>query len=271
MPTCKNCGSFVEESATECPFCSTELTKEISIPIEIDHAVDEEIIKQDESQDFVIQQKDDNNEFLLKTPEIEEIVSSETESQKIVQLDIIPERKYIYWFLIGIVTVGLGFLVYLYFNIEDLDKHSHYPNDPRGKPILVNTSQTIMLFFIAICFSFIPILWWIYYKKYASLYFHIKDQKQDISPYKLPHPILYMIPLILSHLLALVPAIYSLATSSNLVIDIPALFWSIMGLITILTAINLFLDYLWQRAFNAHNKITLAKFKINQEHAQQTP
>jgi hypothetical protein len=270
MPTCDNCGSFVENSSATCPFCGKELPKDNSNINDIDQAVDVEIIKQDEPQDYIIQQKDDTDDFILQTPEIEEIVSSETESQKTIQLDIIPERKYIYWFLVGIATVGLGFLIYLYFNIEDLDKHSHYPNDPRGEPIQVNTSQIIMLFFIAICFSFIPILWWIYYKKYASLYFHIRKQKQDIAPRKLPHPAIYMTPLILSHLIALVPAIYSLITSSNLLNDIPALFWSIMSVITVLTAFNLFLDYLWQRAFNTHNKMTFAKFKIDQEHAQQS-
>ena len=84
MPTCKNCGSFVEDSATTCPFCNTEISVETNIPMDIDHAVDDEIIKQDESQDYVVQQKEDEDDFLFKTPEIEEIVSKETESQKMI-------------------------------------------------------------------------------------------------------------------------------------------------------------------------------------------
>lgn len=270
MPSCEKCGSFVEESLTKCPFCGYEIVSKEDIEAFKTHDLgdDSEIITQQSTSKSLISESEQEGSFVFQTPEIEEMVSTDKEIQ-FVELEIVPERKYVYWFLLGIVTVGIFFLVYLFLNIEDLDKHSQYPNDPRGEPIRVNTSQTLMIFVVAICFGFIPILWWIYYKKYSSLYYHLKVQKYELAPRKIPHPALYMIPLITSHLLALVPTIIAFITTENIRTTFPALFWSILGVIFVLTAITLYLDYLWQRAFNAHNMITTAQFNIKNENAHQ--
>jgi hypothetical protein len=273
MPSCEKCGSFVEDSITRCPFCGHELISKEDIDIFKTHEADDEseIYIQEDSTKSIISESEQEGSVVFHTPEIEDFVVSDKEKEtKFVELELVPERKYAYWFLLGLVTVGILFLIYLFISIYDLEKHSFYPNDPRGEPIRVNITQTMMVFIIAICFGFIPILWWIYYKKYSSIYYHLREQKYELAPRKIPHPALYMTPLIISHLLALVPTIISFITTENIRLAMPALFWSILGVIFVLTAITFYLDYLWQRAFNAHNKITFARLNIKNENAHQT-
>jgi hypothetical protein len=270
MPLCEECGSFVEDTITKCPFCGNELEVTRVERLDTNQTDEVIVIKQDKTIELPLPDDKLSEDFVLETPELEDIITSETDEPQSIELDIIPERKYIYWLLLGLITVGIGLLIYLFINIEDLDKHSQYPNDPRGEQIIVNTNQTLLFFFIGICFGVIPVIWWVYYKKYDSLYTHLRKQRYELAPRKIPRTIFYMIPLVTSHLLALVPAIYQFVSTTSLRFDIPALFWSIVGLIFALSIVNLILDFLWQRAFNAHNKITITQLKLSQMNAQQT-
>ena len=264
LPTCNKCGSFVDDEINKCPFCGAIVEQNEHSNIEIDDTKEEkiEIIPQQQLHDFM---QDDISEdsIVIHTPDIDTMDQLEAEPQYVPKtLEIVPERNYFIWLALGVVTVGLFFLIYLFINIEDLEKHSHFPNDSRAERIEVSASQTMMLFLIAICFGFIPILWWVYHKKYSSLYNHLKDQKKDLAPYKIPHPAFYLVPLILSHLTALVPTIINFATTINIRDTFPALFWSILGIVLALTAVNLVLDFIWQRAFNAHNQQTMIKLDL---------
>jgi hypothetical protein len=263
MTTCSKCGSSAEEGTTYCPFCGAELVIDDPIvqPSEIDDETIEIVIKQKAIQ--LIDEEQDGETDVLHTLDIEEMDFLEEEEQYVTTtLDIVPERTYIYWALLGVISAGIVFLIYLFINIEDLQKHSQYPKDPRAEKINVNASQTLLFFMIAICFGFIPVLWWIYYKKYSSLYLHIRDQRSDTAPFKIPHTIFYMLPLICSHLLAIVPSIIGSAMKVNVRLVMPTLFWGLMAGVFALSIIPLVLDYLWQRAFNAHLKITMAKLQI---------
>ncbi|MBK5112752.1 MAG: hypothetical protein KGD59_00755 [Candidatus Heimdallarchaeota archaeon] len=264
MPTCYECGSTVEEGINSCPFCGVKLKfeKQIVLPSEIDEETVEIVIKQRAVP--IIDEKQDGESEVLHTPNIEEMEFLEDdEAQFVTQtLDIVPERNYIYWALLGIISVGIVFLVYLFINIEDLEKHSQYPKDSRAESINVNASQTLLFFLIAICFGFIPVLWWVYYKKYSSLYSHIRNQRNDTAPFKIPHTLFYVLPLICSHLLAIVPLIIGWVIRDNVRFVMPTLFWGLCGGIVVLSIIPLVLDYFWQRAFNAHLKLTMAKLQI---------
>ena len=265
LPTCKNCGSFVDEEIDKCPFCGADIDKSDFVASDETVSNDKEetkVIPQQQYQDF-IQDDESNDAIIIHTPDIDTMDQLEAKPQYIPKsLEITPQRNYLIWFILGIVTVGLFFLIYLFINIEDLEKHSHYPNDSRAERIQVSASQTLMIFFIAICFGFIPVLWWIYHKKYSSLYYHLRDQKKDIAPFKIPHPAYYMVPLILSHLIALIPTIINFATSIDIRNSLPALFWSILGIVFALTIINLTLDFFWQKAFNAHIQQTMVKLNL---------
>ncbi|NHJ85406.1 MAG: hypothetical protein FK734_08075 [Asgard group archaeon] len=276
MPQCKKCGSFIDEEITICPFCQAKIEPSNDIESKVD------VDKQDQPLAGIIYQKtspvDENeNSLVIKTPDLEELVQQEQEEKGISpQLEIIPERKYIIWFIIGIVTVGIGFMIYLFINLEDLERHSHYPNDPRAEPIDVNAMQLLIFFLVALCFGFIPILWWIYYKKYVSLYSHLKKQKHDMAPRKIPHPALYLVPLISSHLIALVPTIVSWilvaqgGEAMSIRLSMPWLFWSIWAIVLVLTLCTSLLDYLWQRALNAHIRMTMANMNIHKELEEDT-
>lgn len=263
MPTCHNCGSIVEEGVNSCPFCGSKIKYIESLvqPSEIDEETIEIIIKQKAVPK--IDEEHDGERIILHTPDIEEMESLDDEEQIITKtLDIVPERNYIYWFFLGIISAGIIFLIYLFLNIQDLEKHSQYPKDSRAEAINVNSSQTLLFFLIAVCFGFIPVLWWIYYKKYSSLYYHIRNQRNNTAPFKIPHPIYYMLPLICSHLLAIVPSIIGFITEVNIQITMPTLFWGLFGGIVVLSLIPIVLDYFWQRAFNAHIKTTMARLQI---------
>lgn len=263
MPTCHSCGSTVEEGLKSCPFCGAKIKTVTPIvqPSEIDDETVEIIIKQKAVPIF--DEKQDGDTIVLRTPDIEEMEYLDDEEQIITKtLDIVPERNYIYWLLLGIISAGIIFLVYLFLNIQDLEKHSEYPKDSRADSIKVNSSQTLLFFLIAVCFAFIPVLWWIYYKKYSSLYYHLRNQKNRSAPFKIPHPVFYMLPLICSHLLALVPSIIGLAIQVDIRVEMPTLFWGLFGGIMVLSIIPIILDYLWQRAFNAHIKTTMTRLQI---------
>ncbi len=264
MPICQNCGSSVEDRVKLCPFCGgkIEVSNTFVKPSEIDEETVEIIIKQKKEQ--IVDAEQDGESVILHTPEIEEMEFLEDDEPEVITqtLEIIPERNYIYWALLGIISAGIIFLIYLFVNISDLEKHSHYPKDSQAAAINVNSSQTLLFFLIAICFGFIPVLWWIYHKKYSSLYFHLRNQKNEIAPFKIPHPAFYLIPLISSHILAIIPSLVGFISGQNIRIEMPMLFWSVLGCVLFLSIIPLILDFLWQRAFNAHNKATMAKLQI---------
>ncbi|NHJ87895.1 MAG: hypothetical protein FK734_20700 [Asgard group archaeon] len=250
MSTCKNCGSSIDDNLDNCPFCGQVMIKEDFKEISetfTEEISDESLIQQDNQLTKTSQDEDE----ILYAPEIEEMIDGDGKPH-LEQLEIVPERKYYIWLLLGIISLGIVLLIYLFINIEDLERHSYYPIEPRGEPINISASQSLMIFLIAICFGFIPILWWIYYKKYASLYYHLRNQKADSAPFKVPHPLIYLIPLVLSHLIALIPTIVWFATGNDVRATAPAVFWSVIGLVLLFTFITFALDYLWQRSFNFH-------------------
>ncbi len=248
MPTCQKCGSSIDQEAKICPICGTVIKAS-----EIDEAEStyENAISEEEGKTDTFHVE--NDEFLVRSPDIEFMeVGEKIPEAKLRTLHIVPQRNYLKWLAIGILTLGVGLIFYLYLSIEDLEKHSHYPNDLRAEPIKVNTSSLLLLFLAAIFCGFIPILWWIYYQKYASLYFHLRDQKEDKAPKKIVHPVIYLIPLILSHIVVLIPTIYGFATGINFVVVYAVYFWIIFGVELALSIIVMVFDFYWQQAFNLH-------------------
>ncbi|MHA1442450.1 MAG: hypothetical protein ACTSPK_11390 [Candidatus Heimdallarchaeota archaeon] len=170
MPTCKECGSFIDQEATKCPICGTSI--DASTIDEHTTEYENSIPDLDEIGEVPV-----DDEQVVQSPDIEFMgIGEKVPEERLRSLSIVPQRNYFKWVAIGIFTLGIGFLLYLYLSLEDLEKHSHYPNDLRAKQIEVNTSRLLLLFLVAIFCGFIPILWWIYYDKYASLYYHLKDQ-----------------------------------------------------------------------------------------------
>lgn len=268
MLICTNCDSAIDDDAHICPFCGTKIEHKEKQDNSMEQFSDYKIKLDDsDAPNLVIEKQvalpqpaiDSSSEVLIvHSPDIEDVEMSEIQNQNIpISLSQVPERNYLIWFILGVVTVGICFLIYLYLNIEDLEKHSHYPLELKAKPIKANASSLLLLFFISICFLFIPILWYIYYLKYASLYNHIREQKKDTAPIKLLHPVFYMIPLVLSHTFALVPSIIQWVFKIDIKAANPGLFWSIFAIIIVLTLLTSIMDYYWQKAFNKHNQIAM--------------
>ncbi len=274
MPICTNCDSTVDDDAFICPFCGMKLeqkdkqdnNEELSsnFIVKLDSSsspnliVEKQLVSPQSIGEPII-----SEDQIFHSQDIEEIEMEEFQNQNVpISLSPVPERNYLVWFLLGIASLGICFLIYLYLNLEDLEKHSHYPLELKAKPIKVNPSSLLILFFISICFLFIPIFWYMYYIKYASLTNHIREQKIDTAPIKLLHPIYYMIPLVLSHIFAVIPFIIKLISKIDIRTSIPELFWSIFALIIVLTLITSVMDYYWQKAFNHHCKIAMINLNV---------
>jgi hypothetical protein len=303
MPICEKCGSMVKAGIEKCPFCGNPISSakdkkhflqnssEEATPEKKEKKLvsrdDDSIKAREDETSFTIvdtninsnlsnrsaEQRKSSSETpviedtigIFSSPSIEEILPEEqTRDSRPQKLEEIPMRNYWQWLAIGILTLGIGFLIYLYLNLVDLERHSHYPDEPLADPIEVNTFSIMMLFLVSICCGFIPILWWVYYKKYAALYFHIKEQKENTAPYKIPHPALYLVVVIPTHLIALIPTIYYFITGIDIQQTIPTIFWMLTGFIILFTIGSFVFDYLWQRAFNTHSKITMQRFRASQ-------
>lgn len=270
MPICKNCNSTISEEAEICPFCGQPLADSIKTKSSAD-LVPSKNSSSNESARISPQpiyqhvgEIDFSDQYVFTSPDTEELELQEYQEQTIpANLEPLPQRNYWLWFLLGVITLGIGFLIYLYINLEDLEKHSVYPNEFKAEDIEVNASSILLLFVVSICFFFIPILWYIYYKKYASLYYHLKDQKKDTAPYKLVHPAYYLSCVIVTNLLALVHPIIYTFTEIDIQMTIPAVFWAIVGLVIVFTIPTFILDYLWQRAYNAHAEIAMKNLGIH--------
>ncbi|MHA1124528.1 MAG: RING finger protein [Candidatus Heimdallarchaeota archaeon] len=249
MPTCKECGSFIDQQVAKCPICGSKIksstTEESTTPY------DKIVTEHDEASDLPI------DEEIVHAPDIEYMeIGEDVPEEMLKSLHIVPQRNYFKWLAIGILTFGIGLMFYLYLSMEDLEKHSRYPNDLRAEPIKVDTSRLLLLFLSAIFCGFIPILWWIYHQKYASLYYHLKDQKEDKAPQKIIHWAFYMVPLVSSHLVALIPTIYGFATGINFVVTYVAIFWSLFGVVLALSITVMVLEFYWQKALNMHLEAT---------------
>lgn len=246
MPTCKECGSFIDQEAEKCPICGSVI--EASTTKDTTTTYDNSSTDEFEIKDLPV-----DDDFVVHSPDLEYMeIGEKIPEERLQALHVVPQRNYFKWLAIGIITLGIGLMFYLYLTIEDLEKHSNYPNDIRARPIEVNTSRLLLLFLAAIFCGFIPILWWIYWQKYASLYYHLKDQKEDMAPKKIIHPAVYMVPLILSHVIVLIPTIYGFATGINFVVVYAFYFWLIFGFELALSITVMILDFYWQEAFNLH-------------------
>lgn len=83
-----------------------------------------------------------------------------------------PQRNYFMWFIIGICTFGLGFLIYFWMNFSDMKSHYegyHLAGKKKGFPMTLSPMAAIL---IAICIPLIGGLF-VFYKKHNDLYQHV--------------------------------------------------------------------------------------------------
>jgi len=102
--------------------------------------------------------------------------------QGLPQLEI---RSFWMWTLLGIVTFGIASFIYLYYNIEDLNKLDQYPK-PAGVPSTrIDTSNMLIIVLIGFFTGFISIIMLIAtYMKFEKLYKYVQahPQRQQTMP-----------------------------------------------------------------------------------------
>lgn len=64
------------------------------------------------------------------------------------QLPILNQRSFWLWLLLSIITLGIGGLIYLYLNLDDLNRLDKYPR-PANVPSTKN--ETVILILLALC------------------------------------------------------------------------------------------------------------------------
>ncbi|NHJ31414.1 MAG: hypothetical protein FK732_00985 [Asgard group archaeon] len=197
-------------------------------------------------------------------------VSQTTAPQK--TRDYGKKRLYFLYFLFGIFTLGIGFIVYMFRNLRDLENHhSEYKIEKGAEPIISDgeffpnfNNMVRERFFYSPWYSglfgLITLVFDIFSAaigKYSMLYFHLKKQSRDTAPTKSPHSAVYLTGLIL-FLLSLpivVPTLILNITYGFEFIFQSITLWIGVGMFSVGFIIIVICGALWQKAFNNHIKV----------------
>ncbi|MEA2071492.1 MAG: zinc-ribbon domain-containing protein [Asgard group archaeon] len=228
MLYCPECGTYVEEDVRFCPNCGANI----------------EITKQ---------------EIVSEPPEEQELTTLKQPSYE-PELPPLERRNFWIWFLLSIVTSGIGALIYSYINFEDMNKLNKYPKPARVPSIETDTSTYLILSVVGLFLGFFPIINLIYtYRKFNLLYKYITNhpQSQKNMP---PKPSKFIWAMVLSIVL---PFLFSIpiivlsviqgysGSSQQIAFIIPIVFGSLMAVIGIgLLIYFIILQVRWQDAYN---------------------
>lgn len=166
---CPSCGASIEDSDTYCPFCGaptkTEKKEEKTVAVYPEPDVDFPAEPAKPIQTYEP----------IAAPGAPTGVSYPATTapgrSSGPQLEI---RSFWMWFLLGFVTFGIASLVYLYYNIEDLNKLDQHPK-PAGVPSThTDTSNILILVIIGLFTGFLGIITLIAtYMKFEKLHKYI--------------------------------------------------------------------------------------------------
>ncbi|MBD3192472.1 MAG: hypothetical protein GF308_17670 [Candidatus Heimdallarchaeota archaeon] len=178
------------------------------------------------------------------------------------------KRQYFWYLLLGIGTLGIGFIFYLLKNLEDLNNHEIYPEVETGQSLILIDGEAFpnlhgmfqrrrmmmgrfMAIFILLAIPYD--LFMAAIDKYSVLFDHLKNQSKETAPTKSPHPTIYTIALssfLLSTISTIVLVVVFWVINQNFWIFISL---CIIGSICCLSFIGLtIIEALWQKAFNDH-------------------
>lgn len=180
------------------------------------------------------------------------------------------KRTYFLYFLFGVWTLGIGFIVYMFRNLRDLENHqSEYKIEAGAEPILSDgelfpnfNSMVRDRFFYspwyAGLFGIVTIVYDILSAataKYSMLYFHLKNQSNDTAPTKSPHSSVYLTGLIiflLSLPIAIPSLILNIAYGFEVFFYQSIFLWVSVAMFGVGFIIIVVCGALWQKAFNDH-------------------
>lgn len=179
------------------------------------------------------------------------------------------KRTYFLYFLFGVWTLGIGFIVYMFRNLRDLENHqSEYKIELGAEPILsdgelfpnFNSMVRDRFFYTpwyAGLFGLVTIVFDILsaaIAKYSMLYFHLKNQNKETAPTKSPHSGIYLTGLLLfliSSPAAITTLIFNI-TYGGTIFFLNIFTWVAVVAFGAGFIIIIICGALWQRAFNDH-------------------
>lgn len=207
--------------------------------------------------DAILQFSEEKNKLIL--------VSQREELEKTNTLG--KKRQYFWYLLLGVATLGIGFIYYLMKSLKDLNNHEIYPEVEKGESMILIDDEAFpnlqgmfqrrmmmgrfMAVFILLAIPYDLIMAAI--DKYSVLFDHLKDQSEETAPTKPPHPTWYVIGLssfLLSAIITIVLIIVFLVVGQNIWVFISL---CAVGGICCLSFLELIIvGALWQKAFNDH-------------------
>ncbi len=180
-----------------------------------------------------------------------------------------PIRRYFPYLLFGIVTLGIGLIIYMMRNLRDLEEHKTYSEVEEGAhPVLshgdtfLNFNQMVqnrlyyspryltVLFIITISYDLITSA----ESKYSSLYHHLKGQSKETAPIKSPHAMIYLISLILFIISMMVSIPTGITSLINVLPLVSLTFYIAAGIAGVSFIVIIICGAVWQKAFNEHIK-----------------
>ncbi len=182
------------------------------------------------------------------------------------------KRIYFIYFLFGLVTLGIGLIVYMLRNLKDLETHhSNYDLEKGAEPILTHgeffpsfNSMFRDRLYMSPWYAGLYVIFTIAYdlltapiEKYSSLHYHLKDQGKETAPTKSPHSAWYVTGLV-SYLVSMPVVILTLILNllqNFSVFPQNIIFYVSCGLAAFGFLMITICGAIWQKAFNDHIKV----------------
>ncbi|MHA1187893.1 MAG: zinc ribbon domain-containing protein [Candidatus Heimdallarchaeota archaeon] len=172
MTFCPSCGASIETKDTYCPFCGAPTITE----------------KKEEKSAADIPAEPVKPMQPIAAPGTITPVTSYPAATSVTVTHTLPQleiRSFWIWTLLTMVTGGIAGYVYLYYNIEDLNKLDQYPK-PAGVPnTRTDTSNLVILVIIGLCTGLISLIMLIAtYMKFQKFHEYVKatPQRQTTIP-----------------------------------------------------------------------------------------
>jgi len=244
---CPACGASIEEKDTYCPFCGsptiTEKKEEKSVTDDLQKDVDfPEEVPPPPPQTYQPIAAPGTTSY-----------PQPVKSTSAPQLEI---RSFWMWFLLGMITFGIANFVYLYYNIEDLNKLDRHPR-PAGVPSThTDTSNMTILIIIGLFTGFLSIIMIIAtYMKHQKLHDYIKahPQRQQTLPMSGSKYLVFSLcsGFIIGIVVSAVAIPIAFIEDPMLLVIIGPILYGVVGLISLGVAIYLLLASAnWQKAYN---------------------
>ena len=248
MSFCPSCGASIEKDKdTYCPFCGAPtITEKKEEKLADDFPA--EPAKPIESMQPIAAPG-------TITPVTSYPATTTTQSsQTAPQLEI---RSFWMWTLLGLVTFGIASYVYMYYNIQDLDKLSQHPAPAGVKSTHIDTSNLTILIIVGLITGLIGVLMLIgTFLKFQKLHEYINSHPQRQQTIPISGARYLITSIIGSCVISIIPIAMAIPMAFEMMDEtmyliISAVLYGVMGIGCLIFGIYMLIQQAnWQKAYN---------------------